>query len=103
MKDYSDTFPVAPIIGWTTTNYRDRSKHGEVQQMQGFKGCMLNGERLPRYYHDQDEIAVPEGRFRTRLDFFRPTPEQATGFALEQVKRLNADCERILASVRAAA
>lgn len=100
MIDYSDIFPVEPIIGWTTTNYKDRSKNGEVQQFQGFKGCNLDGGRLPHDYYDQNAIAVPEGRFHTSEAYFQPTPDQAIKEAIERVKCLNDECERILASVR---
>jgi hypothetical protein len=99
MQDFSATFPVEPIIGWTTTNYRDRSKNGEVQQMQGFKGRTLEGEPLPAGYWDQDMIAVPEGQFHTGADFFLSTPEQAIEEALKHVRRLVADANRILDSI----
>ncbi len=100
MIDYSALFPVEPIVGWSTTNYNDRSKNGEVHQYQGFKGCMLNGERFPADYYNQDEIAVPEGRFHTSEDFFRPTPELAISHAMDHVRRLNDEAIRIYASAR---
>lgn len=101
MKDYSAIFPVEPIIGWTTTNYGDHhSKNGEVQQMQGFLNYDLHGKPLSVNSYSRDMIAVPEGRFHTGVDFFQPTPEQAIQTALEHVKHLNAEAERILASVR---
>ena len=100
MKDYSDMFPVEPIIGWGTTNYRDRSKNGLVQQYQGFKGYTLTGERFPSTSYERDMIVVPEGRFYTSEDFFQPTPEQAIKQAIDHVRRINADATRILESVR---
>lgn len=102
MKDYSAIFPVEPIVGWGTTNYKDRSKNGLVQQYQGFKGCDLDGNRLPADYHDQEIIAVPEGWFHTSEKFHQPTPEQAIKLAIEHVKRINDEATRILASVRLA-
>jgi hypothetical protein len=99
MEDFSAIFSVEPIIGWTTTNYKDRSKHGEVQQMQGFKGCQLDGGPLPPDYFDQDMVAVPEGRFHTSEQFFQSSPDQAIQEALDHVRRLMADATRILDSV----
>lgn len=101
MRDYSDWFPVPPVIGWSTTNYNDRSKNGEVQQFQGFLGCTLDGELLPANNYGKNMIAVPEGGFHTGPDYFLPTPEEAMRSAVDHVKRLNDEAERVLASVRA--
>ena len=101
MQDFSAIFPVEPIVGWTTTNYCDHSKNGEVQQMQGFKGCTLEGKPLPVDYFNQDMIAVPEGRFHTSGQFFQPTPEQAIAAALDSVRHHLSDANRIMTSVEA--
>lgn len=99
MQDYSDKFPVEPIVGWTTTNYNERERNGEVQQFQGFKGCQLDGALLPEDYYDQEVIAVPEGKFHTSAQFFQPTPEQAIASARAHVERLRAEAARIEASI----
>jgi hypothetical protein len=106
MKDYRDIMPNVPVIeGWTTTNYRDHARNGEVAKMQGFVGVDYNGQPAPprkTAWNDDTPIhyiGVPEGKFHSDEQYWPRSRDEAVRDALNHVNRLIADANRIMASI----